>query len=141
MIVDGQAIEAKILTAEEARAIYDEIVRTMRDPALLEYVGQGAIQASIFPIPPGEDRRIQIEYQQVLTAEGGLVRYVYPLNTERFSAAPLEQVSVRVAVESDDPVRAIYSPRHQVAIDRTDDYHFIAGWEETQCHPRRPISS
>ena len=65
MIVDGEPVEAKLLDADEARAIYDEIVRNLRDPALLEYVGEGAIQASIFPIPPGEDRRIQIEYQQV----------------------------------------------------------------------------
>ena len=36
----------------------DDIVRRMRDPALLEYVGRGLIQASVFPIPPGEDRRI-----------------------------------------------------------------------------------
>ncbi len=135
MLVDGQEIEATIKTAEEARAIYDEIVRTLRDPALLEYAGQGAIQASVFPIPPGEDRQIQIEYQQVLTAEAGLVRYVYPLNTERFSAAPLEQVSVRVAVESKSPVRAIYSPSHNVALDRPDDFHFVAGYEESQVLP------
>ena len=61
MEVDGEPVEAKILSAEEARAIYDEIVRTQRDPALLEYIGRDAIQASVFPIPPGEDRRITIE--------------------------------------------------------------------------------
>lgn len=135
MYVDGQQIEATIKTAEEARAIYDEIVRTLRDPALLEYAGQGAIQASVFPIPPGEDRRIQIEYQQVLPAEAGLLRYVYPLNTERFSAAPLEQVSVRVSVESPSPIRAIYSPSHNIAVDRPDDFRFVAGYEASQVLP------
>src|SRR5215211_149815 len=135
MVVDGQPIEAKILSAEEARAIYTEIVRKMRDPALLEYAGNGAIQASIFPIEPGGDRRIQIEYRQVLTVEAGLIRYVYPLNTERFSAAPLENVSVHVAVESKEPVRAIYSPSHQVALDRSDDYHFAVGWEDYEVIP------
>ncbi|MFQ5617313.1 MAG: VIT domain-containing protein, partial [Anaerolineales bacterium] len=38
MWVDGKPIEAKILEKEEARQIYDEIVRRLRDPALLEYV-------------------------------------------------------------------------------------------------------
>ena len=83
----------------------------MRDPALLEYVGHGAIQASVFPIPPGEDRRVQIDYRQILTAEMGMSAIVYPLNTERFSAQPLEQVSVRVAVDSADPLRARSTPR------------------------------
>lgn len=135
MIVDGEAIEAKILDAEEARAIYEEIVRTMRDPALLEYVGRNVIQASIFPIPPGEERQVQIEYQQVLTVENGLVHYSYPLNTERFSAAPLENVSVTVDVISADPVRAVYSPSHNIAIDREDDNHFTAGWEDSDVTP------
>jgi Ca-activated chloride channel family protein len=135
MIVDGKSIEAKILTAEEARRIYDDIVRKMRDPALLEYAGQGAIQASIFPIQPFADSRIQIEYQQVVTAEAGLVRYLYPLNTERFSAQPLEQVSVHVKVASDTPVRAVYSPSHDIAVNRVDDTHFEVGWEAANVTP------
>ena len=135
MFVDGEPIEAKILSADEARQIYDDIVRRMRDPALLEYVGRGAIQASVFPIPPGEDRRITIEYREVLTADAGLIRYVYPLNTERFSATPLEQVSVHVSVESADPVRVVYSPTHEIAIDRQDDRRFSAGWEDSNVTP------
>ena len=135
MIVDGQSIEATVLTAEEAAAIYDQIVRSMRDPALLQYVGQGAIQASVFPIPPGESREVKISYEQVLTAEMGMVRYVYPLNTEQFSAQPLEQVSVRVEVTSADPIRAIYSPTHQVAITQDSETHFVAGWEASNIWP------
>ena len=135
MIVDGQAIDAKILSADEARATYEAIVRRLQDPALLEYVGRGAIQASIYPIPANGDRRIQIDYQQVLTAQSGLIRYVYPLNTERFSAQPLQQVSVTVAVASNDPVRAVYSPSHSVSTTRPDDYHFTAGWEASNLTP------
>jgi len=135
MWVDGEPVAAKLLDAEEARRIYDRIVRDLRDPALLEYVGSGAIQASVFPIPPGEDRRIEIEYAEVLPSENGLTRYRYPLNTERFSAQPLEQVSVRVAVESAEPIRAVYSPSHDVAIDRPDDRRFTAGWEASGVRP------
>ena len=70
--MDGQAVEGKLLSAEEARQIYEETVRTMRDPALLEYMGRGAFQARVFPIPPSGERRIQIEYSQALKAENGL---------------------------------------------------------------------
>ncbi len=51
--------------------MYEAIVREMRDPALLEYMDRGAVQARIFPIPPQGERRIELEYQQVLTAENG----------------------------------------------------------------------
>ena len=135
MEVDGEPVEAEILSAEEARDIYDEIVRSQRDPALLEYIGRGAIQASVFPIPPGEERRITIEYREVLAAENGLVRYTYPLATDRFSTAPLEEASIHVDVESADPIRAVYSPTHKVAVDREDDHRFSAGWEASDVRP------
>ncbi len=135
MTVDGQPVEAHILDAAEARRIYEEIVRNMRDPALLEYVGEGAIQVRVFPIQPGEDRQVEIQYEEVLAAEAGLIRYRYPLNTERFSAQPLEQASVRVSVQSTAPIRAVYSPSHDIAVDRPSDGAFVAGWEAVGVTP------
>jgi Ca-activated chloride channel family protein len=135
MWVDGERIAAEILTAEEARRIYDDIVRQLRDPALLEYAGRGAVQASIFPIEAGASRRVELEYTQVLPAEAGLIHYRYPLNTEKFSAAPLEQVSVSVNVVSPAAVRAIYSPSHPVAIARDGEFRFSAGYEASQVTP------
>jgi len=135
MWVDGKKIEATILDADEARRIYTEIVMKRRDPALLEYIGQGAVQASIFPIPPDGERRIQLEYSQVLTADNGLIHYVYPLNTEKFSARPLESVSVSVTVKSKEAVRAVYSPSHKIALDRPDKYRFTASYEENDVTP------
>ena len=135
MWVDGEPIQANLLDAAEARRIYDDIVRRLRDPALLEYVGTGAIQASVFPIPAGEERKIEIEYDEVLSANQGLTHYVYPLNTERFSSQPLELLSLRVAVTSDDPIRAVYSPTHDIALDRTDETSVVVGFEESGVTP------
>ena len=61
--IDGEPVQGEVLSAEEARATYEEIVRQMIDPALLEYVGQGAVKASIFPIPPDGERRIELGIQ------------------------------------------------------------------------------
>lgn len=116
--VDGEPVEGKLLDAGEARRIYEETVQSLRDPALLEYTGRGALQLSLFPIPPGGDRRIQLEYSQALEAENGLVRYTYPLSTEKFSAQPLEEVSVRVELSDRNGLRAVYSPSHAVDIAR-----------------------
>jgi Ca-activated chloride channel family protein len=133
--IDGEPVQGEVLDAEEARQTYEEIVRKMQDPALLEYVDRGAVQASIFPIPPGGERRIELEYSQPLTAENGLVRYVYPLNTEKFSVKPLESVSVSVEVISNQPIRAIYSPTHPVSISRESRTHVIAGYEDSDVTP------
>ncbi|HIQ01310.1 MAG TPA: VWA domain-containing protein, partial [Anaerolineales bacterium] len=137
MWVDGEPIEGEILEADQARAIYEDIVRRRRDPALLEYVGRDMVRARIFPIPPGGERRIQLEYTQVLPVENGLVRYLYPLDTERFSARPLEEVSIHVEIRSPDPIRAVYSPTHQdrVFIEREGEYRATVGYEETDIWP------
>jgi Ca-activated chloride channel family protein len=137
MWVDGTPVEGKILEADEARRIYEDIVRRRRDPALLEYVGRRAVQARVFPIPPGGSRKIELEYSQVLPLDNGLVRYVYPLNTEKFSARPLEDVSVRIDVRSRDAMRALYSPTHQdrVYIERDGDYRAVVGYEESDLLP------
>jgi len=137
MWVDGKPVEGEILPADEARQIYEDIVRRRRDPALLEYVGRNAVQARIFPIPPGGSRKIELEYSQVLPVENGLVRYVYPLETEKFSARPLEEVSVHVEIRSPAPIRAVYSPTHQdrVYIERDGDYRATVGYEEYDVLP------
>jgi Ca-activated chloride channel family protein len=107
----------------------------MQDPALLEYADRGAVRARIFPIPGGGERRIQLEYTQVLTAEGGLVRYVYPLNTEKFSTRPLDEVRVSVDLRASQPIRAVYSPSHPLAVSREDDFQVTAGYQESNVRP------
>jgi Ca-activated chloride channel family protein len=133
--IDDEPVEGKVLSKEEARRTYEQIVRKMRDPALLEYVDRGAVQASVFPIPAGGRRRIELEYTQILQADQGLIHFSYPLNTEKFSTQPLEDVSVSVRVDSPDPVRAVYSPSHPVAISKQDDHHFTVGYEDTDVTP------
>ncbi len=137
MWVDGKRLEGRVLDKTEARNIYEGIVRTQRDPALLEYIGRNAFQARIFPIPPKTDKRVEIEYSQVLKAEQGLVRYVYPLNTEKFSPTPLKNVSVSVALKSNAAIKSIYSPSHNVSVSRTGEFAARIGYEETNVRPDR----
>ena len=133
--VDGQPVKGEVLSAEQARQYYDETVRNLRDPALLEYAGRGAVKASVFPIAPQGERRIELEYSQALTAQNGLVRYVYPLNTEKFSAKALDDVSVRVEIRDRQAIRAVYSPSHPITVDRQDDRHVIAQYSARDVRP------
>jgi Ca-activated chloride channel family protein len=137
MWVDGEKLDGQVLERDEARQIYEDIVRRRRDPALLEYVGRDAFQASIYPIPPGGDRRIELEYSQVLAMDNGLVEYVYPLNTEKFSPRPLEEVTVNVTIQNSEPLKAIYSSSHDVDVVRRGDHNAVVGYEEYDVKPDR----
>ena len=119
MWADGKKLEGKVLDADEARTIYENYVRQALDPALLEYVGRNTIAARIFPIPAGGTRRIEITYTEVLPADSGVYRYRYPLDTERFSAAPLADVKIDVSLEMSNRLQAVYSPTHKITVSKT----------------------
>ena len=89
----------------------------------------------MFPIEPNSRKRIKIAYTQLLKSDGGLVEYTYPLNTEKFSAKPLGDVSVRVTVACAEPIKSVYSPSHNVEIRRDGDRKATAGFEQKNVRP------
>ncbi|PYO95477.1 MAG: hypothetical protein DMD62_01105, partial [Gemmatimonadetes bacterium] len=60
-----QELRGEAMDATQARSIYEAIVRQKRDPALIELAGQGLIRARVFPIAPGETRKITLKYTQL----------------------------------------------------------------------------
>ena len=135
MFVDKQRLSGKILGKDEARRIYEEIVGRRRDPALLEYVGRNAFQARVYPIPARGEKRVQLSYTQVLRSEAGLVHYTYPLDTERFSSRPLEEVAIDVELHSKIPIKAIYSPTHKISVERTGENSARVSFEANDVRP------
>ncbi len=122
MYVGGERLKAELLDKDTARKIYEDIVRSMRDPAILEYIGRNMFRARVFPIEPNSEKRIQLEYSELLQYDAGLTRYLYPLNTEKFSAKPLQEVSVRVDLTGAQPLKTIYSPSHKITVTRDGEY-------------------
>lgn len=128
-IWDGdRRLVGEVRSREEARRIYDEIVRRQRDPGLLEYAGKDLFQASIFPILPHSDKKLEITYTQVVHAESGTVAYRYPLGTGR-QITQVGSVSGRIEVESKDPLRNLYSPTHAIDVKRSNDRRSVVSFE------------
>ncbi|MBK8467045.1 MAG: VWA domain-containing protein [Chloracidobacterium sp.] len=130
---NGKKLVGEVRSKEEARRIYDEIVRRQKDPGLLEYAGKDLFQASIFPIPPNSDKKLELTYTEVLKAESGTVAYRYPLGTGRnlwarpthphrefnssMQPGPRQQfgtISGTVEIVGREALRNIYSPTHQI---------------------------
>ena len=135
MLINGKETKAELLDANKARKIYEDIVRQMRDPALLEYSAQNIFKLRIFPIEPGSEKKISISYSEVLEPDNNLFEYIYPLNTEKFSAKPLKNVSVKIDLKSDEMIKNIYSPTHEVEIINKNDNHSIISYEAENIKP------
>jgi Ca-activated chloride channel family protein len=135
MYIGNERIKGQILESGEARRIYEDIVRRMRDPGLLEYIGRNLFRARVYPIPANGEKRVQISYTEVLKSENGLVKYLYPLNTERFSRDPLADVSISVGIESQTPIVNVYSPSHKVAVRKDAGGSARVGYEDKGVRP------
>src|SRR6478736_2477456 len=135
MEIGGKSVDAELLPADKARQIYEDIVRKMRDPALLEYAGRDLFKVRIFPIEPRSRKPIKISYSELLRSDAGTVTYSYPLSTEKFSAQPIKSLSVKVEVKSEQPLASIYSPSHKVEIKRDGANRAVIGYESKDEKP------
>jgi Ca-activated chloride channel homolog len=135
MEIGGKMVDAELLPAEKARQIYEDIVRKMRDPALLEYAGRDLFKVRIFPIEPRSRKPIKISYSELVRSDAGTVTYSYPLSTEKFSAQPIKSLSVKVEVKTEQPLASIYSPSHKVEIKRDGANRAVIGYESKDEKP------
>src|SRR4029434_2439900 len=75
--INGEMVSGETLPADRARQVYEDIVRRMRDPALVEWMGAGMLRTRIFPIQPGEEKRVVVRFQSVAEREGNALRVDY----------------------------------------------------------------
>jgi len=135
---NGKKLVGEVRSREEARRIYDEIVRRQKDPGLLEYAGKDLFQASIFPIPPQSDKILELTYSQILKAESGTVSYRYPLgtgrnlwrgnrlpdaitNSQNMPTQKFGTVSGRIEIVGKEALRNVYSPSHDIEVKQKNE--------------------
>ena len=135
--LDGRQMEAELLDANQARRLYEDIVRRRKDPALLEYAGRGSYRLRVYPIPARGEIRFKIEYEQTLKSDNGTVEYLYPLNTEKFSGTNLQDCRVNVNIKSFDDIGMAYCPSHQTSADRRSGKEIVVSFSENNVKPDR----
>ncbi|HEX8202997.1 MAG TPA: VIT domain-containing protein, partial [Isosphaeraceae bacterium] len=135
LLVDGKELPGRLMKKEEARRIYEEIVRAKRDPALLEYMGRGLIRTSVFPIPPGADRKVTLRTTQLCRRDRDVVEFLYPFGTQKFTAKPIRKLALSARIESKDPIKSLYSPSHGATIQRSGDHAATVSLEQRDVVP------
>lgn len=120
----GPEPKAEVLPRDQARAIYDLIVHTMRDPALVEFVGYNLIKTSAFPVPPGASQKLTLTYEQALSANADRVEYILPRSQNANSGSSqtgFSQTSwtIKVVVNTTKPLELVHSTSHFINIDKS----------------------
>lgn len=127
-MLDGKEVDAKLMTAADARRIYEGYVRRNQDPALLEWIGTGMFKTSVFPVPPGATRKVTLKFSQICRQHAGLTELTFPLSTAKYTAEPVEQVKIQVNVQSQAKIKNVYSPSHAIDIKRPTDNNAVVSY-------------
>ena len=117
--INGELVSGETMDAGKARGIYENIVRARRDPALVEWVGHGLVRARIFPLTPGEEKRVVVRFQSVAPREGGALRLDYLRGADPNRApggrSAADRASFSVVYRETPELGTPYSPTHQLA--------------------------
>jgi Ca-activated chloride channel family protein len=118
-------LRGEMMDRDRARAIYEEIVRRRADPALIELAGHGLLRARVFPIEPGQERKVQLRYTQLLGASGEALHFRYaggiqgsqprPMRVDRDAHRRREEPALtdfELVVEDGEAYLDPFSPTH-----------------------------
>ena len=108
--LNDEELRGETMDSEKAREIYESIVRRRKDPALLTLAGHGLVRAQVFPIQPGETRRVALRYTQLLTRQGDALRLRYALGLRGSDNA----TELRIEIARGDQYGTPYSPTHTI---------------------------
>jgi len=137
IVVDGEEKVSTILSKEEARTFFTAAVKNSNQATLLEYTDNTAFTLEIGSVAPGVSRKIQLSYVEVLPKTDGLSKYLYPLNTERFSMQLIDTVSITVSIVNSTPITSVYAPSFPATLQRVDEKNVVATYTGTRSRPDR----
>ncbi|HYF48221.1 MAG TPA: VIT domain-containing protein [Planctomycetota bacterium] len=119
MWMNGEPVEAKVGEKEAARRTYESIVHRKKDPGLIEQIAEGVFRMRVYPVMPGADQKVRLEYSYVLpiSEKGTVVTFDYPLDVppaEKTDAVAKNFV-VTVGLEMEAPIASIESSTHKIS--------------------------
>ncbi|MBX7154680.1 MAG: VWA domain-containing protein [Bacteriodetes bacterium] len=110
--MNGVKYIGSVKEKKAAQQAYNDKIRRLLDPALLQYAGDNVFKLNIAPINPNTDVRFQITYTELLKYEFGKVNYKFLLNATSMSPKPLERVSLTIDAYSQRNFLSVTSPSH-----------------------------
>ncbi len=129
MTVNGIEMAGEVLGADQARSIYEGIVRQRRDPALLEYFGKGCLRARVFPIPACGSVRVDVRFREVLPKSGALHSWKLPVRVIGVDGRAPESVVLDLELRSRQRLGNVFSPSRDIHVVQKDDYNARASFE------------
>ena len=140
MLVGGKRFKGEAVDASAARQTYEDIVRRLQDPGLLEYIGRDLWKVRIYPVPRRGEQKIEISFTSVLPAEGDVLSYQYLLRSGQSVRTTEKDFTMLVRIQGQSAPGPIYSPSHDVQIIRRGDREATVSFERRPARSTRTFS-
>lgn len=140
MWVDGKKVEGEVVEADKARTVYEDVVRRLKDPGLLEHMGQNLWRVRVYPIPANGTQKIEISYSELVPSDAGVAEYRYPLRAGNKAFTTEKDFTVNIELHSQVPLKSVYSPSHDVDVDKKGDHQAIVSFEQSKYPLNRDFS-
>lgn len=124
-----QTLEGRMLDADEATRIYEDIVRRLIDPALLRSLANDLYEVRAFPVPAGEQREVRFTVTTPLLAADD--RALVEVPWSRMSPRP---ASASITLDIDVPweVRSAMAPGFDLEVERIRSGRLDISWESPE---------
>ncbi|HEU4536340.1 MAG TPA: VIT and VWA domain-containing protein, partial [Polyangiaceae bacterium] len=120
----AQKIVGEIFEREAAQEVYEAMTGLRRDPGLLEHAGEGAFSFRVFPIEPGERKRVQVATSRWLPRRGAAIEYRTRLTRP--------DATIEVALNDARGIASLDSPTHELSVDRAS----AGAWKISALKPK-----
>ena len=105
-----QKIVGEVFEKATAERVYTEVTTRRRDPAILEQTGEGLYGFKVFPIAPGEHKRVEIAWSKWLDRRDHTVEF----------RAPISSRNAEIVVTLAGPIKNLTSATHVLSVEKLD---------------------
>jgi len=108
--VGGHRVASSLKEKAAAKAEFEAAQARGENAALLEYKDADSFTARFTELGPGETRRFEVVYSELLPYAAGIVRYSHPLDYAELGMRAPEELQVRVRLDDSKPIVSVTTP-------------------------------
>lgn len=117
--VGGRRVASSVQEKSQADNTFEGAQRRGEDASLLAQADPDTFSARFTSLDPGETRRFEVVYGELLPYEAGTVRYSHPLDYASFGLPPVEDLRIHVEVTDSKPIASLSSSTWDVDVSRS----------------------
>ena len=135
LMAGGKEMPGNIYDKEQAAALYQQIVSSLKDPALLEYAGRDTFRARIFPIAPKSKSTLELKMEYLLPKDNNRTSFIFPLASPLTQDRNIASSEVLIKIKNNPGLKNIYTPLEGTELDERGSAEAVVKFKQKNSNP------